>query len=83
MARAVFRTSAPARARPRASSRVSGDEMPTDATISPSGSRIGVVDEEHLDPLVDGEMRRLAERGRQILQVVVKERAEHGAPVAA
>ena len=38
---AVFFTSAAARATPRVCSRVSGDEMPTDATISPCGSRIG------------------------------------------
>ena len=41
MARAVFRTSDVARATPRVCSRLRGDEMPTDATISPSGSRIG------------------------------------------
>src|SRR6185503_1164931 len=41
MARAVFLTSAAARATPRVCSRVNGDEMPTDATISPCGSRIG------------------------------------------
>ena len=40
MARAVFLTSAAARATPRVCSRVSGDEMPTEATISPCGSRI-------------------------------------------
>ena len=172
MSRAVFLTSAAARATPRVCSRVSGDEMPTDATISPCGSRIGaathltssryspsssanpstrtcaqtrarrvsdltrragvdpqrrppeqlaqgveiavgeqrlavrravqrrefaglprhghhladgdvVVDEEHLDALADREVRRLAERGRQVLQVMVEERAQHGAPVAA
>jgi hypothetical protein len=42
-----------------------------------------VVDEEHLDPLADGKVRRLAEGGRQVLQVVMEERAQHGAPVAA
>src|SRR6266550_3878156 len=41
MARAVFRTSAAARTTPRVCSRLRGDEMPTDATISPCGSRIG------------------------------------------
>ena len=42
-----------------------------------------VIDEEHLDPFADREVRRLAERRRQVLQVVVEERAQHGAPVAA
>src|SRR4030095_12875717 len=41
IARAVFLTSVAARATPRVCSRVSGEEIPTEATISPCGSRIG------------------------------------------
>jgi hypothetical protein len=42
-----------------------------------------VIDEDHLDPLANGEVRRLAERGRQLLQEVVKELGQRVAPAPA
>src|SRR4051812_15367632 len=41
-----------------------------------------MIDEEHFDALADGEVRGLAQNAGQLLEVMVKERAEHVAPVS-
>ena len=42
-----------------------------------------MVDEEHLDAFTNREVRGLAQRRRQVLQVMVEEGAEHGAAIPA
>ena len=53
--------------------------LPGDGDDLPDGNLM--VDEEHFDALAHREMRRLTQRGGELLQVVVEERPEHCAPV--